>query len=176
MPGQKCTICPHAQRGSIEGAIAAGKSIRTTARQFGVSQSSLDRHQRNCARATIEKAVQAREQAVAEVAEKHAAEFGGVIAARVEALHAQTMQLFEEARNGRYLEIQDPNDPTKKRKVFVRPDPKEARLALASGRKNLELLARLNGELDPKEAEGEQGVTFEQLEAIWKMRRVVVRA
>ena len=174
MAGQRCKICSHARRAEAEALIASGVSVRKTAARLGLPVQSLDRHQRNCARQTIEKAVQAREAAIAEQTVSAEVERGSQLAARVEELQQLTMQLFDEARNGRTIEVANPKDPNKPQTVYIPPDPKEARLAIGTARKNLELLGRLNGELDP-EKEGERpGVTFEELELIWKRRRVEV--
>ena len=43
----KCTICDHPQRGEIEAALVAGRSLRNVAQQFGVSHDALHRHRRS---------------------------------------------------------------------------------------------------------------------------------
>jgi hypothetical protein len=42
----KCTICDHPQRGEIEAALVAGRSLRNVAQQFGVSHDALHRHRK----------------------------------------------------------------------------------------------------------------------------------
>lgn len=150
----KCTICGDPRRPEAEALIAAGVSVRQAAKQTGLSYQSLDRHQRNCARQAIVKAAESREVAL-----------GSSILDRVEDLQTKTMQLYEDARNGRVVQL--PNGET----LPQVPDATAARLALGTARKNLELIARLTGQLDPQENTDRRGVTWEQFERIIFERR-----
>jgi len=161
MPGGKCTICAHPQRGEAEQAIAGGESVRSVAKRLALSYQSLDRHQRNCARQAIAKAVETRQVAS-----------GAAIVDRMEDLQSQTLELVHEARHGRVIQMPDPKEPGKTKPLFIPPDPTEARLAISTGRKNLELIARLRGELQPKEDVGRQTVTFEEFELIYRRTQV----
>lgn len=153
MAGAKCTICSSPERAQAEALIATGVSVRACAKQLGLSYPALDRHQRNCARSAIVQAAETRD-----------VQLGSAIMDRVEDLQTKTMQLYEDARNGRVLDIEG-------RKAIVPPDAKEARLALAGARKNLALIARLSGQLDPQENTDRGGVTWEQFERIIFERR-----
>lgn len=44
----KCTICAHPRRKEIEAALGAGQSNRRIAAQFGIIETSLRRHKKNC--------------------------------------------------------------------------------------------------------------------------------
>jgi hypothetical protein len=44
---QRCKACHHQNRGEIDVALARGASARAVAHQFGVAQSSVQRHRRN---------------------------------------------------------------------------------------------------------------------------------
>ena len=45
--GQRCKVCHHKNRGEIDVALARGGSAGAVAQQFGVPQSSVQRHRRN---------------------------------------------------------------------------------------------------------------------------------
>ena len=154
MPGAKCSICNHADRQQAETLIAGGLSVRKTAKQLALPYQSLDRHQRNCARTSILKAAETREVAL-----------GSTIMDRVEDVQAKTLELYTDARNGRKIQLPDGSEWT------AIPDAKEARLALAGARKNLELIARLSGQLNAQENADRGGVTFEEFERIIFERR-----
>lgn len=151
----KCTICGHARRGDAEAAIAAGESVRSVAKRLGISYQSLDRHQRNCARQAIQAAAKERDTA-----------FADSLMHEVEALHATTMDLLRESREGHWLELPDPSDPNKVRKVYDVPNVKAAIRAIAEARKNLALIARLTGQLEPR-AEEHRTITFEEFELLY---------
>ncbi len=175
MPGRACTICSHAKREQAERMLAFGHSVRETARQLKLPYQSLDRHQRNCVRQALEQAASARGQALAESHAAAAAERGAEIRGRVEELHSWTLALFHEARDGRVVDVPATEEGGTPKKLFLPPDPKEARLALGTARKNLELIARLSGALDPTESDERAGITFEEFEVMYKRRRLQVR-
>jgi hypothetical protein len=160
-----CTICSHPERSQAEALLAEGASPRKVAKQLKLSYQSLDRHKRNCAPVAIAKAIEAR-----------AIESGAKIVDRVEALHSQTLELLREARQGRKLRIPNPKKPDTMVTVFIPPDATEARLAIGRAMKDLELLAKLRGELNPEDNDPREGVTFEQLERIVFERRRKVTA
>ena len=43
-----CSICAHLNRAVIDAALESGQSLRIVAGQFGVTKSSVDRHQKHC--------------------------------------------------------------------------------------------------------------------------------
>jgi hypothetical protein len=44
--GRVCTICAHAERAAIDGALETKRSLREIAGEFGVSKTALHRHWR----------------------------------------------------------------------------------------------------------------------------------
>lgn len=153
----RCTICGHAKRAEAEAAIAAGQSVRSVAQRFSLSYQSLDRHQRKCARQAIQTAAAARDMA-----------FADSLMTEVELLHRTTMDLLRESREGKWLELPSPTEaePNAVRKVYDVPSVKNAIRAIAEARKNLALIARLTGQLEPK-AEEQRTITFEEFEVMY---------
>jgi transposase-like protein len=50
-----CSVCPHEKRREIDKALILGKSVRGTARRYGITDDSLGRH-RSCIASALEKA------------------------------------------------------------------------------------------------------------------------
>ena len=159
MPGAKCTICEAPSREAAENAIAPGISVRKVAEQFSLSYPSLDRHQRKCLK-----------RAVARVAEIQQVRAGQSLLDRLEALQDATLELVSEARNGRVIEMPHATDPKKTVRAVIPPDPTEARLAIAQARRNLEVIGRITGELEPPKDDQSGGpklITFADFEALY---------
>jgi transposase-like protein len=51
---QTCTICAHADRTGIERALARGATLRDIARQYGVGKDAIARHRDRCMRSTLQ--------------------------------------------------------------------------------------------------------------------------
>lgn len=151
----RCTICGHAQRADAEAAIAAGQSVRSVAQRLNLPYQSLDRHQRKCARQAIQTLAEARDTA-----------FADSLMHEVELLHKTTMDLLRESREGRWLELPEVGDANKVVKVYDVPSVKNSIRAIAEARKNLALIARLTGQLEPR-AEEQRTITFEEFELLY---------
>lgn len=178
MPG-RCTICASAQRGAAEQAIAAGKSVRSVAKQLKLSYQSLDRHTRNCVPKAIKKtalplppatarshAGTVRNQAT-QASDRRDTAFADCLLAEVELLHRTTLDVLRESREGAWLEVPSKDDPNAMVKVYDLPNVKNTMRAIAEARKNLALIARLTGQLEPKQEERNRTVTFEEFEVLY---------
>lgn len=190
MPGQRCKICSDPQRGAAEAAIASGESVRSVAKRLGLSYQSLDRHTRNCIPKATAKALKVDKEpaegcqspaaTLREVA-NHATQerdvaFADCLMTEVELLHRATIDVLRESRDGRWLEIPiDPEHPEEKRKIYDVPNVKNTLRAIAEARKNLALIARLTGQLEPKEADAHRTITFEEFEVLYLRARREVR-
>ncbi len=185
MPG-KCTICVHPQRAAAENSIANGASVRSVATRLKLSYSSLDRHTRNCVPHALKASHQhdvtvlppeTTREVAAQATERRDLAFADALMSEVDMLHRTTMELLHESRHGRWLEIPDPSaeDPNRTRKVYDVPNVKHSIRAIAEARKNLQLIARLSGQLEPKETERDRTVTWEEFEAIYIRHRREVK-
>jgi hypothetical protein len=170
MPGAKCKICVSQERARAESAIALGESVRSVARRLGLPYASLDRHQRNCvpkAIARVRNRVAAkREEHVANVQQAAAsleADLGAALVSRVERLQAITDSIIESAMR---------SAPATDVSEAVKPDHELALKAVAQARRNLELIGRLTGTLEPSENKGVQLITFESFEVLYKRVRM----
>ena len=68
MAGMRCTVCGHADRAVVDRLLAAGSvSVRSIAARFGLSKSSLLRHQSSHVMKVIERQIQRRRQTEEEV-------------------------------------------------------------------------------------------------------------
>lgn len=158
---QRCTLCTHAKRAAIEQQIVAGTSYRDVAAHFRISKSAIERHKDHIAAAVVQ-AAEARDLA-----------FTDCVLTELELLHRTTLDILREAREGRKFEVPSGKDLKKKVEVYDHPCVKTSLRAIAEARKNLALLARLTGQLDPPEA-ARGGVTYEEFEAIYlRVRREV---
>lgn len=128
MAGQKCACCAHADRDAIDLAIAGGQSQRATAEKYGVSRGSLARHAKLHIPATVKKA-----------AEQAEADRGEDLYREVSALHAKTLGILDDALAA------SENAPAWARR---KAQPELALRAIREARANLELMARLQGDLD----------------------------
>jgi hypothetical protein len=53
-----CTVCSHAKRKEIDGAILAGNSERSIAKRYGATSAAVHRHKVKCASTALEKAAE----------------------------------------------------------------------------------------------------------------------
>jgi hypothetical protein len=155
MPGPKCSACAHPKRGDAESAVASGLSVREVAKKFGLPYQSFDRHCRKCVPNSIQKAAEAKEV-------KH----GGALLLRVERLQTATEIVLESAMTGIPLLDKKGNAVLVKGKPVMLADGVLALRAVAQGRRNLELVGRLTGELDPQKEERPLP-TWAEFEAIY---------
>lgn len=160
MPVNGCTICRHPKRAAAEKALAQGEPGRAVAKRLGLSYASLERHGRNCIRKALKKAAEKREAALADR-----------LLDEMESLHATTRDILHDAREGRTIKVKRAGikEPVE---VHVPPDGTVALRAIGQARKNVELVARLAGKLEP-EQQVQKGVTFEEFEAIYLRRTTV---
>ena len=113
-----CTICSHEERKAIDTALLSGESYRHIAARFDTSTSSLQRHKDHIPQ-HLAKASEAAEVVQAD----------GLLD-RLQSLNTETMQILREARSSR------------------QPDNELALKAIARAEKQLELQAKLLGELN----------------------------
>src|SRR5579875_3320702 len=132
MPGPRCKICGHKQRGAAEAAITAGESVRSVAKRLKLPYQSLDRHTRRCVPKALKvnrtapkvdkEPAEGCQSTVRELADRAVQErdnaFADCLLNEVEMLHRTTLDLLRECRQGCWLEIPDRDDPNKKQKVY----------------------------------------------------------
>ena len=116
---QTCTICRHKDREAIDREILAGDPLRNIAEQFGISLTALHRHKQNDIPAALTQAKQAAEETQAET-----------LFDRLRELNRETSAILREAR------------------ALATRDNDLALKAIARAEKQLELEARLLGELN----------------------------
>ena len=116
-----CTVCAHDARAKIDRALVASEPLRTIADRWSVSKTSLMRHKAEHVPATLAKAQEAQEVALADD-----------LLAGVRDLQARTLAILEAAEEA--------------------SQHRTALAAIREARSNLELLAKLLGELDERPA------------------------
>jgi hypothetical protein len=159
--GQRCKACSHPARLEAEKLIASGVSVREAARRSGVPYQSLQRHQQKCVRAAIARVVERREL-------KIAGEVVDELVDRVERLQTITTHIMDSALLGLPLLRRDGSPVLdKQQKPVLVSDGVLALKAVAQARRNLELIGRLKGQLDPPEKESERLMTFQDFEALY---------
>lgn len=158
MPGPKCSACSHPKRAEAEAAVASGLSVREVAKRFGLPYASFDRHCRKCIQKSIAKAVEAKELS-----------HGIALVDRVERLQTAAQTILDAAMEGRPLIRKDGTPVLKKNgDPYLISDGELALKAIGQARKNLELVARLTGELDPEDNKaGPQLATWAEFEALY---------
>lgn len=156
MPGPKCSACSHPKRGEAEKLIAGGLSVRETAKKLAMPYQALDRHCRKCVPLSIAKAAEAKEV-------KH----GTALLGRVERLQTAADTILESAMTGIPLINRKGEAITnKKGQPIMMPDGVLALKAIQQSRRNLELIGRLTGEIDPQKEERPLP-TWAEFEAIY---------
>jgi len=113
-----CTVCTHEQRDAIDRALVAGEAFRHIAARFGTSTAALVRHKTDHIPAHLAKAEEAKSAAQADS-----------LLDRLLTLSKETAAILTEARTGK------------------EKDNRLALLAIARAEKQLELQAKLLGEL-----------------------------
>lgn len=116
----QCSICAHAERTAIELAVANRVPLRTIADQHGVSKSAIIRHRDHCGALA----------GVVDAVQRTDQTRRETVQARMEALQQRTMRLLRSAEAAGEL--------------------RTALGAIREARGNLELLAKLTGELDER--------------------------
>jgi len=124
---RSCTVCEHPDRGAIDEALVGGASNLSVSSLFGVSESAVRRHKANHLPAKLVMA-RAAEEAAEEVAEE-VAEADDLLG-QVQDLQARTLAILEAAEGSN--------------------QHRTALSAIREARSNLELLAKLLGELDER--------------------------
>lgn len=155
MPGPKCSACSHPKRSDAEALIAGGLSVRQTAKKLAMPYQALDRHCRKCVPLSIAKASEAKEV-------KH----GTALLLRVERLQTAADIVLNAAMTG--VPLMKRGEPVldKKKQPILVSDGVLALKAIAQSRRNLELIGRLTGELDPQKEERPLP-TWQEFEAIY---------
>ena len=114
-----CSICPHEARQAIDRALIEGEPIRLIAAKHQVAYSSLRRHRDTHLHAALGHALE--DERIEVSADK--------LITWVHVLHARTLRMLAQAEHA--------------------ADRNNGRGLIAEARKNLELLARIAGVLDP---------------------------
>jgi hypothetical protein len=110
---------------------------------------------------------------IVEQAEAREAQLGVDLVGRVERLQKIADQIIEDAMAGIPMVAKDGSvivDADGKPKM--RPSPGLALKGMEQARKNLELIGRLTGTLEPQKEQGEQLITFESLEMLYRRVRL----
>jgi transposase len=160
--GSKCKACAHPARAQAEKLIASGVSVRETAKRTGVPYQSLQRHQQNCVPKSIARYMEKREL-------KIAGELVETLVDRVERLQSITTHIMDTALLGLPLLHRDGTPFLDKHgKPVLVSDGVLALKAVAQARRNLELIGRLTGELNPaEEKQADRLITFADFEALY---------
>ena len=114
-----CTICTHPERAAIEAAIVVATSYRDIARQYAVSKDAIHRHKENCIKQSFQQAQEERSEAS-----------GINVAREMIWCNEQVHCLYLSALGGE------------------KPDRRLALSAMGEIRKQSELWAELQGDLD----------------------------
>ncbi len=122
-----CTICHHPQLREITADLMARKSYRTIQSRYSVSKSALDRHIGNHVSLALRKLAEAETMSVSD-----AAGIAQPVLAEMRKLNARAMRILGDAEAAQ--------------------DHAIALHAIRECRRNLELIAKLTGELDPRMA------------------------
>lgn len=120
---QVCSICKHERRPEIDKALLTEQPLRTVAQQFETSATALFRHKRDHLSAALVKAKQKKEAKEEVQAES--------LFDRLKSINRETLEILQEARESKNLPV--------------------ALMAINRIEKQLELEARLLGELDDKD-------------------------
>lgn len=133
-----------------------GTSLRAIATQFKISKDSVSRHQLKCVTTAIAKAAETKGLALRER-----------LLDEVESIHGLTLDILKQAREGVTVLDKDGNSVTLS-------DFPVALRAIAEARKNVALIARMTGKLQPA-IQDERGsgtlITWEQFLVIHQSRR-----
>ena len=149
----RCTACLHPRRAALDAALTAGLSVRIVAGRFSLSRSAVERH--------AQKHLPFR---LLRCHERRSLEKPDELYEEVRALHSHTLEVL------RSLQLSLPPPPAEKQEATPEAPPDQAappaagraadpRLLFAAVRevrRNLELCARLQGQLPPAEPDGEQ--------------------
>lgn len=125
MPGQTCTLCTHPKLAAITEELMRRTPYRTIQKQYGVSKSAIDRH-----------VTQHVSKAFRQLATAEKLTDAAII---IEPVLGEMRKL-----NARALRILADAEAAKDRPTSLH--------AIRECRRNLELIARLTGELDPRSA------------------------
>lgn len=125
MPPKPCSACVHPQRKQIDLALASGVSLSATAKAHGLHRSTVTTHRNKHLAAAVHAAVAADE-----------ANHGAELLHAVSDLQAKTMGILDAA--------------LEETEGFLgrKPRPELALRAIREARANVELMARLQGDLE----------------------------
>jgi len=126
-----CTICADPRIREITGAVMARRPLRWIAEQYKLSKSALHRHMKR----HVTKALRKLSKADMPIAQ--AAEIGEPVLVEMRKLNARSLKILKAAEEAK--------------------DHSVALHAVRECRRNLELIAKLTGELDPRAAGEEMG-------------------
>jgi hypothetical protein len=144
MPG-KCKVCASPDRAAVDSSLIAGASLRDIARQFPpLTKDSVGRHQKSCVVETITKAAEQKQLAL-----------GDRLLSEMDELHAATRALLKVATTEQTS------------------DPRIALRAIGEARRNLSLVARMVGRLDPQQDQDKEDgrlTTWEQVQELYRTR------
>ncbi len=118
MMGRRCSVCVHPEVEAINAALVNGEPLRTIAKQYGLHQSSIQRHAAQHIPMTLTKAAEAEQVANADN-----------LLEQLHELQQKTLAILE-------------------RHSAAGGDDRIALSAIKEARSNLDLLGRLLGELD----------------------------
>lgn len=148
-----CTICAHKQRAAIEKAVVEGSPIRAIAIKYKIGKDSLNRHRDNCVKPALEQRVEA-----------HGIKLADRLLDEMERLQADTLGILRAS----LTEVKD------EKGVITDPvDRRTALRAVAEARRNLAMVARMVGRLDPRQDQDKNDgalVTWEEFTTIYRRR------
>src|SRR5262245_29862521 len=136
-----CQICQHPQAGAIGADLAKRTPYRTIAARYGVDKSAVSRHVNEHVPAVLQQAAtKARHQEV--IADRREAALPTVLQ-QMRALNERSLRILKGAEGDK--------------------DRANALGAIRETRRNLELIAKLTGELDPRSSELSGGTVTVQV-------------
>lgn len=145
----KCKVCASPDRAAVDSALVSGSSLRDIARQF--TDFSKDSISRHQKACVVETITKAA--AVQQLA------LGDRLLAEIDEIHSATRALLTVATTEK--------------------DARTALRAIGEARRNLTLVARMVGRLDPKQDQDKEDgrlATWEQLQELYRTRQGVAKA
>lgn len=141
MAGRPCKVCslPRETRETVDAALVGGVELASLSRALTIHRASLRRHRDEHVSELIR-------QAAAEADAEH----GRELLAQMSELHDTTMTVMRRARDGDTVRRARFGKPVE---VFVPPNDDLALRAVREARANIELMAKVEGDLDPGDVE-----------------------
>lgn len=148
----RCTICRSNKLGSVDKALIAGGSVREVGVKYGFSKDAIARHQRKCIASPIAKIIDQRGIKLLEHLQDE-----------IDLIHQASREILARSQTGRNI--------IEKGDVKTIVDDAMALKAIRECRENITLVARMSGQLEPKDANQEKTITWEQFQVVFQQQQ-----